>query len=95
MIVSKLLSQRFAPDIEGRSSTIPFSYGSARDTGILPNIAKAKRMLKASVPVGPIEFEADQGPTYPWMTDFGVNLALRSNSRRSWTPALIGMADIL
>ncbi|HSQ92374.1 MAG TPA: hypothetical protein VLM19_09420 [Nitrospiraceae bacterium] len=29
----------------------------------------------ADVPgVGRIQFEADQGPTYPWMTDFGANL---------------------
>ena len=25
--------------------------------------------------LGHIEFEADQGPTYPWMTDFGTNIA--------------------
>ncbi|MDR4494004.1 MAG: hypothetical protein R3B74_06220 [Nitrospirales bacterium] len=31
----------------------------------------------ADVPgVGRIEFEADQGPIYPWMTDFGANLAI-------------------
>ncbi len=31
----------------------------------------------ADVPgLGRIEFEADQGPTYPWMTDFGANLEI-------------------
>jgi len=35
------------------------------------NVAKGSTDVPG---VGRIQFEADQGPTYPWMTDFGANL---------------------
>ena len=55
-----------------QEASIPFQIWAGQGYWNTVNTAKGT----SNVPgLGQIQFEADQGPAYPWMTDFGTNLS--------------------
>lgn len=56
----------------GQVGRLPFQIWVGEGYWNTTNTAKAHTNVPG---VGLIDFEADQGPKYPWMTDFGTNLS--------------------